>query len=141
MNKQDEITKTQNEIMQEQELNFMGRLESFKGALQYGVQTMKSLFMVTGGSAAALLAFMGHMAANDKMAHVRLLVVPLGVFFTASVFACGSFAFSYLSQCDATANKTAWAVRLKACAIITTILSFALCFAAMYCSYRSFMRF
>lgn len=129
------------EMLKVNELNFHGKLESFRGTIQFGIQTTKSLFMVSGGAAAALLAFMGHLVTNDRVAYAKLLVMPLGVFFVAAIFSCGTFAFSYLTQHDATMENEKMAGRWRVASIIFTFLAFVTLFVGIFVSYKAFMSF
>lgn len=125
----------------ERELDFAGHLESYKATIQFGVQAVKSLLLVAGGAAAALLAFMGHLVTNDKVEYAKQLAMPLGAFFLASLFACAVFAFSYLTQYDATMDNGVEAEKWHRVSMAFTALAFLACFAGMAIAYKAFMGF
>lgn len=102
--------------------------ESLKAVFQFGGAALKSVILINGGAAVALLAFMGAIFEHDK-AVSEALVCPLMVFtfgvLSAAIASSGSYFAQYYSSSknEGAANGWRWA------AIILVVFSYIL-FAA-----------
>ena len=136
-------------LIKRQDAYILGTLPQFaQGVLTYGKETMKSLILLSGGSAAALLAFIGHLATSGMKEPAKGLALPLCVFVVAAVFAVGGLGFSYLSQGKGYQAQIVlllgrdWrgAYFWMALAILCVMASFAGCLGGVWLAYRAFMR-
>lgn len=147
--------KEHEEFMKRHDDYILGTLPQFaEGVLMYGKETMKSLLLLSGGSAAALLAFIGHLATSDMKESAKGLAWPLSIFVVAAVFAVGGLGFSYLSQGkgylaqitlllgrDNNLCKSIWrgAYFWMFLAILCVMISFAGCLGGVWWAYQAFM--
>ena len=69
---------------------------SFKATLDYGAYATRGMLILHGGSAIALLAFMGSAKATEWQ--IGALAVALGTFAIGAFLAIGSMGFTYLGQ-------------------------------------------
>ena len=104
-----------------QEMIDMGWLESFKSTIMYGMAAMKGLYWLSGGAAAALLAFMGYLIAHGYAGLTPYLAVSLCLFFFAALLAAGSLGFSYLSQAQYTKDNDNFGNTFQAMAVALTV--------------------
>lgn len=151
-----EVVLMSEEFIKRQDESIMATLPQFtQGILTYGKETMKSLILLSGGSAAALLAFIGHLATSGMKESAKGLALPLCVFVVAAVFAVGGLGFAYLSQGKGYQAQTIlllvrdnkhsdliWrrAYFWMALAILCVMVSFAGCLGGVWLAYRAFMR-
>ena len=129
------------DVSKKEELQFQAKMESFRSTISYGIAAMKSLYLVSGGSAAALLAFMGHLITNDKIDMAKSLSMPLCVFFFASLLASGCLGCSYLSQERYTQNAMKVGAVCQIIAVLFTFGAYVVCIAGMVLAYATFMSF
>lgn len=143
------------EFIKRQDESIMTTLPQFtQGILTYGKETTKSLILLSGGSAAALLAFIGHLATSGMKEPAKGLALPLCVFVVAAVFAVGGLGFSYLSQGkgyqaqlalllvrDNKRSELIWrgAYVWLGLAVLCVLASFAGCMGGVWLAYQAFM--
>lgn len=143
------------EFIKRQDESIMATLPQFtQGILTYGKETMRSLLLLSGGSAAALLAFIGHLATSGMKEPAKGLALPLCVFVAAAVSAVVGMGFSYLTQGkgyqaqlalllgrDDNLYKSTWrgAYFWLALAILCVMVSFAGCLGGVWLAYQAFM--
>lgn len=72
--------------------------ESTSTTIAFGVETLKATALISGGSAAALLAFMGALVAHDQGGLAAWFPWPLSRFVAALVLTCLGTASAYLAQ-------------------------------------------
>ena len=147
--------KEHEEFIKRQDDYILGTLPQFtEGVLMYGKETMKSLLLLSGGSAAALLAFIGHLATSGMKEAAKGLAFPLCIFVFAAVLAVGGLGFSYLSQGkgyqaqivlllsrdDKNSNRV-WrrSYFWMFLAILCIMVSFAGCLGGVWWAYQAFM--
>jgi len=123
------------------------------GVITYGKETMKGLILLNSGSAAALLAFIGHLAVSGMKEEAKMFALPLYLFLAASIMALAGMGLSYLSQNLVmqaleylTLNRTAdyeikrkWSLFFMTFAVLAIIISFSVCAYAVWLSYFAFM--
>ncbi|MDR1378536.1 MAG: hypothetical protein LBJ36_05740 [Synergistaceae bacterium] len=131
---------------------------STTGVFGYAAAAMKALILVNSGSAAALLALMGHLVTQNQGEAAKALGFPLCIFLVSAIFAAGSFGLSYLSQLymnhtlvylclwkeeySKDYQRASKFNRLyQRLAIFTTLIAFGLCFFGIWTAYRVFMAF
>lgn len=83
--------------MQQLRMAHETRMEGFKAVIGYGQSAIKTMVVVNGGASVALLAFIGHLAAND-VANVLHFVGPLVPFGVGALFGGLASGGAYLSQ-------------------------------------------
>lgn len=143
------------EFIKRQDESIMTTLPQFtQGILMYGKETMKSLLLLSGGSAAALLAFIGHLTTSGMKESAKGLALPLCVFVVAAVFAVGGMGFSYLSQGkgyqaqlvlllsrDNKRSDSVWreAYIWLGLAVLCVFASFVGCLGGVWLAYQAFM--
>ncbi len=129
--------------------------DCIQGVLTYGRETMKALILISTGSAAALLAFIGHLATSGMKEPAKGLALPLCVFMLASLLAAAGLGFSYFSQakfCNTQecfllraidtkefSGSLRWAYIWMGAAVLCVLSSFVACFAGIGVSYWAFM--
>jgi hypothetical protein len=75
------------------------QLELFKSVIQSGQAALKSLFLLNGGAAVAVLALIGHLSTSTiAAAQVNKFAVPLLSFACGLAFAAMASGFTYLVQ-------------------------------------------
>lgn len=142
-------------FIKRQDESIMTTLPQFtQGILTYGKETMKSLILLSGGSAAALLAFIGHLATSGMKESAKGLALPLCVFVVAAVFAVGGMGFSYLSQGkgyqaqlvlllsrDNKRSDSVWRETYVwlGLAVLCVLASFVGCLGGVWLAYQAFM--
>lgn len=74
-------------------------LEVYREANQTGQSAMRSVFLMNGGAAIAISAFIGTIASSEKSSvSVEDLAFPLALFSAGTLFAAISFGATYLTQ-------------------------------------------
>jgi len=74
-------------------------LEMFKSVIAVGQTALKSLFLINGGAAVAVLAFVGHLAtAGSSADSIRGFAAPLGCFVAGLLLVTIASGVTYLSQ-------------------------------------------
>ncbi len=73
-------------------------LEHFKSVIAVGQTALKSMFLINGGAAVAVLAFAGHLATSCETAVVQTLAFPLACFVTGLLFVTVASGLTYLAQ-------------------------------------------
>jgi hypothetical protein len=104
------------------ELNFRGKLESFKAMNSFALSVIKGLFYSNAGAIGVLLAFVGNNSRDDIYIKSAVIVFVFGI--TASVLVS---CFSYLAQGYFTDDKNSFGNFLKVIAIFFTVCSL-ICF-------------
>ena len=121
--------------------------ESLKTTIAYAAGGMKALFMVSGGAAVAMLAFIGHLVTLQKTGvTIRPFVDALGWYFFASLLGSAAFLMSYLSQFFHTGavftEKTSGCGHFfHGLAVFFVITSYASCLLGMWVVYNAFFSF
>jgi hypothetical protein len=129
------------------------------GLFGYATEVMKALIFVSAGSAAALLALIGHFVTISQKEIAKAMGFPLCIFLVAAILAAGTFGFSYLSQlCANTASiylclwederydalfkrSSKWGYIWLSLALLLSLLAFTACFYGIWRAYRVFMTF
>lgn len=123
------------------------------GVITYAKETMKGLILLNSGSAAALLAFIGHLATMGMKENAKMFALPLCLFLAASIAALIGMGLSYLSQnlvmqaleyliLNRAADyeiKRKWSLFFMTFAVLAIIISFSVCAYAVRLSYFAFM--
>jgi len=73
-------------------------LEQFKSVMAVGQTALKSMFMVNGGAAVAVLAFAGHLATSGAASAVQTLACPLACFVVGLLLVTIASGLTYLAQ-------------------------------------------
>jgi hypothetical protein len=74
-------------------------LEQFKSVIAIGQTALKSMFLINGGAAVAVLAFVGHLATSINTVHaIRPFALPLGCFVTGLLLVTIAAGVAYLAQ-------------------------------------------
>jgi hypothetical protein len=103
------------------------RVEQFRATMEAGQTALKTAIAINGGAAAALLAFLGNLAAKQVPAG-PLLPVAMLAFFGGVFFAAASLGARYLTQLRAVEDRTKVAIRYNNTAIVLGLVSlFAFC--------------
>lgn len=126
-----------------------------QGVFTYGRGSMKALILISTGAAAALLAFIGHLATSGMKESAKGLALPLCIFMFASLLATAGLGFSYFSQAKSCNTQEhfllgnigskeyrsdlRWAYAWMSIAILCVFLSFAACLTGIGFSYWAFM--
>ncbi|WP_157273589.1 hypothetical protein [Thiobacillus denitrificans] len=76
-------------------LRYLARRES---TIQAGLAAVKTAVLITGGTAAALLTFIGHLATQKGSDQVKLLACPLLLFSLALLSVGVASGMTYLSE-------------------------------------------
>ncbi len=84
-------------LVDQQKYNHESNLEMFRSTIMYGQQSIKSSFILNGGAAVAMLAFVGHLAEVDP-SKVSSFAFYITQFAVGAFFSTLTFGFSYLSQ-------------------------------------------
>lgn len=98
-------------------------LEGFRQVLAIGQAALRSILLINGGAAVALLAFLGHLAATGSTGPVLLSFADSLQRFTAGVFlAALAVALTYMSQLSYGGEKK-WHFRVGVAFHVATILA------------------
>lgn len=128
----------------EQNKNYhASQLEMFKSVITSGQNAMRSSFLMNGGAAVALLAFIGHLAAI-KPASVPLFASVLMPFVFGVLAMTMTSGFTYLSQWlyDSASEKAQeWGFNINILCIALGISSYGLFMWGMYRAYFAFTQF
>jgi len=74
-------------------------LENFKSVIVSGQAALKSMFLINGGAAVAILALIGHLSTSEiSAAKVGKFAIPLSCFALGLVFTTTAAGFTYLAQ-------------------------------------------
>jgi hypothetical protein len=125
------------------------------GLFMYATEALKSLILINAGSAAALLALIGHLVTMGQKTMANALALPLCIFLASAIMSSAAFSFSYLSQAltnlaytyvivsdiEKYNKKSAWGQRWQFLAIIAAIGAFLVCFFGVWEAYAAFMSF
>lgn len=128
------------EITIKQELDFTAQIESFKATMAFGMAALKSLYWLSGGAAAALLAFMGYLTSHGFSETTSLLSVPLLLLFVGALCASISLGFSYIAQAEYTHTHEENGKIFQLLAVVASILGYACSFAAIAVAFRLFAK-
>jgi hypothetical protein len=132
--------------------------QGMTGMFEYAAEAMKALILISAGSAAALLALIGHLVTEGRGDMAKALSFPLCIFMASAIFAAGSFGLSYLSQLyinQAYVYLCLWKekysqefqavsklnVLWQRLAIVLMLVAFAVCFYGVWEAYWAFMAF
>lgn len=120
--------------------------ETIIGMFRFSVEGMKALYIITGGAAAALLAFFGHLMTINRVDDAKSLTSALGCFFFAALSGSGSFFLSYLTQYVYTTEafltkRSVWGKYFYAFAATLTLSAYISSLCAMLLTYLAFMSF
>ena len=122
-----------------------------QGVFLYASTGIKAFILLCGGSAAALLAFIGHLVNVGNVPAAHTMGLPLCCFLGAAVLACGVLCLSYLSQScfvqDAqyelleipNTSSCRWGIFFQCLAVLAMLAAFVACFAGMWLAYGAFM--
>ena len=138
-------------IVQEAALNILPSI--IDGIISYGKETIKGLILLNSGSAAALLAFIGHLAVSGMKDGGKAFALPLCLFMAASIVALIGMGLSYISEifnslvCQGLIVNNVLGIHSKLIlnivfmflAIISNIVSFGICGYAVWTAYFAFM--
>ena len=138
-------------IVQEAALNILPSI--IDGVISYGKETIKGLILLNSGSAAALLAFIGHLAVSGMKDGAKAFALPLCLFIAASIVALLGMGLSYISEifnslvCQSLIVNNVHGIYFKLMlnigfmllAIIANIASFGICGYAVWTAYFAFM--
>lgn len=78
--------------------NHSAELEMFKSVIQTGQNALKSIVLLNGGAAVALLAFIGKLADVSRL-NIPLFATPLTIFVVGAFLCTISSGLTYLTQC------------------------------------------
>ena len=121
--------------------------ESLKTTIAYAAGGMKALFMVSGGAAVAMLAFIGHLVTLQKTGvTIRPFVDALGWYFFASLLGSAAFLMSYLSQFFHTGTifteeTSRFGHVFHGLAVLVVVASYVSCLWGMFVAYKAFLSF
>ncbi len=110
-----------------------------KSVLSSGQAAMKSAFLINGGAAVALLAFIGHLVSIREVGHVSMFARPLIVFVGGVLSAALATGVTYVTLSCYHAGKFSqgnWANRVAVFLIALSYLAFAL---GVWNAYESFL--
>lgn len=93
--------------VEENRLYQSAKLENFKAVITQGQNALKAAFLMNGGAAVAILAFMGKLS-DSKPSFITNFNEPMMIFVFGIFLAGLSSGFTYLSQWIASHDKT-WA--------------------------------
>jgi hypothetical protein len=99
------------------------RIEQFRAVSQSGQSAVKSLFLMNGGAAAAILAFIGHLSTNhpEKVAQMS---GSLRIFVIGLALSGGAAGFTFFSNwMYAYSEKMIWGHCLNAIAVALGVLA------------------
>lgn len=117
------------------------KIEQFKAVVQSGQNAIKGLFVINGGAAGALLAFIGNLATNQPE-NVPLLAVSLTIFVVGLAFAGMAAGAVYFADWSYTYRKTTRRGPIfNAFAGALGILSLVLFFWGIQATYTAFAAF
>jgi hypothetical protein len=123
--------------------NHEGRLEMFRSVITSGQAAIKSSFLLNGGAAVAMLAFIGHLAQfkSEKVPTFAACLMPFAYGVLAIAVTSG---FTYLSQWFYTSPRP-WARKIGFTFNILCILlgfsSYGFFLWGIYDTYRSFIAY
>lgn len=120
------------------------QLENFKSIVALGQAALKSIILINGGAAVALLAFLGHLVANGQLTNAPAPIVEsLYRFVLGVLFASVASGTTYASQYFYGYTNSAWCQRigiaLHICTVILVTSSYGLFFAGAYHTYCGFL--
>jgi hypothetical protein len=128
----------------EQNKNYhASQLEMFKSVITSGQNAMRSSFLMNGGAAVAILAFIGHLAAikPESVALFATVLMPFVLGVLAMTMTSG---FTYLSQWlydNSNTKVQKWGFKLNVACISLGISSYGLFMCGMYRAYFAFTQF
>lgn len=128
----------------EQNKNYhASKLEMFRSVISSGQNAMRSSFLMNGGAAVAILAFIGHLAgkAPDKIVVFAAVLMPFVLGVLAMTMTSG---FTYLSQWLYDSENTSaqkWGFRLNIFCIALGVSSYGLFMWGMSRAYFAFSTF
>jgi hypothetical protein len=152
------VIKHEERIQQLREFALSSLPTLHNGMFAYATETMKALILINSGSAAAILAFIGHLVTINQRDLARALSLPLCIFLISAISAIASFGFSYLSQGltnlaymylalwreeDQGRYQSAsrWGTIFQCLAILATLIAFGVCLWGIWKAYGAFMSF
>ncbi len=116
-------------------------LELFKSVIESGHAALRSLFLLNGGAAVAVLALVGHLSTSATTApHVNKFACPLLWFAVGLALAATASGFTYLVQRAFAARKGRRGRRLNGitvCLCIGSIVAFAVGSAVAYAAIQA----
>jgi len=116
------------------------QLESFRAVIMQGQNALKSLILINGGAAVALLAFLGHLMGTGTVERAALapLAEALFIFVMGVLFGSVAAATTYFSQAFFTVQKK-WHIRIaytfQAVTVVLGILGFVWFLRGAYAAY------
>jgi hypothetical protein len=116
-------------------------IESVRMMNTFSAKGIGSLFLASGGAAAALLTYSGHLAALGK--ETGAYFVPMALFFLSAVLASGAFCLSYIAQFfyaggAFTGKFPIPGVLFHLLAVLSVIAAYAACLCGMWSVYLIF---
>jgi hypothetical protein len=123
------------------------------GLFMYATEAMKSLILINAGSAAALLALIGHLVTSEQKTMANAIAFPLCIFLVSAIMSSAAFGFSYLSQMMVNLAYTyiivsedvkkynsvsAWGRFWQKLAMAATMIAFGICFFGIWEAYKVF---
>lgn len=119
------------------------RIEMFKSVIMSGQNALKTSFLLNGGAAVALLAFIGKLTDSSKTL-IPQFALPLTIFVAGVLTISMTSGFTYLSQWFYAGNKP-WKIKtglvLNIVSIVLGLSSYAIFIWGMCKSYSVFMNF
>ena len=100
-------------------------LELFRSVINYGSITMKGLFLINGGAAAALLAFVGHLATSNPPRNdlAAALAGSMSLFLWGLAIAVLTSFLSYIAQSYYAHQKDMWGAAFQGITLAVGIVS------------------
>lgn len=100
-------------------------LEEFKSVIAVGQTALKSMFLLNGGAAVAVLAFAGHIATSSQSSSIQPLALPLACFVAGLLLITIASGLTYLAQRAYSRRHRKLGNRLNATIIFFGLLSVA----------------
>lgn len=122
---------------------YASKLEMFRSVITSGQNAMRSSFLMNGGAAVALLAFIGHLA-SIKPESVALFAAVLMPFVLGVLAMTVTSGFTYVSQWlydSASTKAQSWGFKINVACIVLGISSYVFFMWGMCRAYLAFQQF
>jgi hypothetical protein len=116
-------------------------LEQFTSVIAVGQAALKSMFLINGGAAVAVLAFAGHLATSTGAKAVQTLALPLVCFVFGLILVTIASGLTYLAQRAYATRRRDLGARLNATIIAIGLFSVATFTACSWFAYAAIATF
>lgn len=116
-----------------------GNLEVLKSVFMYGQSALKTMILINGGAAIAVMAFLArYISVDNQVADMKLFLISLLVFGMGVLLGSLTIAFTYLTQLSFAQDKDKLGTAFHGVSIVLGISSLLIFAVGVYFSYLGF---